>query len=186
MSESENIKNLKTPLTKSDVQDLKAGEIVQISGKVFTARDKAYKRVLKFFEKGKEIPVDLKNGVVYHCGPLTKSTEKGWKVVSAGPTTSARMDSIQVDFIKKTGVKAIVGKGGVGKEVASELPSLNAVYLSFTGGAAALAAQAIKSVEKVVWKDLSIVEAIWVLNMENFGPLTVGIDTKGNNLYLRN
>ncbi len=181
----ENIKTLKTPLTEKEVQNLEAGDIVQISGEIFTARDKAYKRVLDFSKEGKKIPVNLKNGVIYHCGPLTKSTKDGWEIISAGPTTSARLDSIQVDFLKTTGVKAIIGKGGVGKKVASELPSLKCVYLSFPGGAAALAAKSIKSIEKVIWEDLSVVEAIWVLKVKNFGPLTVGIDTKGNNLYLR-
>jgi len=91
---------------------------------------------------------------------------------------------MQVEFVRRTSVRALIGKGGIGEEVAAELARLSCVYLAFTGGAAVLAAQAIEKVEKVLWLDLGTAEALWVLQVRDFGPLVVAIDTKGNNLYL--
>ena len=127
----------------------------------------------------------MRGGVVYHCGPLVKKTPRGRKIVSAGPTTSARLDRMQAEFVRRTGVRALVGKGGLGEEVAAELARLGCVYLAFTGGAAVLAAQSIKKVERVLWQDLGAAEALWVLRVRDFGPLVVAVDTKENNLYLR-
>ena len=146
-----------------------------------TARDKAYARAIS----GTKLPVKLQGGVVYHCGPLAKRTPSGWKILSAGPTTSARMDPVQAEFVKLTGVRALVGKGGVGGEVADQLARLGCIYLAFPGGAGALAAKSIEKIERVFWEDLGDAEALWVLDVRDFGPLVVAIDTKGNNLYLR-
>ncbi len=174
-------KRLTSPLSERDVRELRAGDIVSITGRVVTARDKAY----ACFMAGKELPVDLRGGVVYHCGPLARRTPRGWQVLSAGPTTSARMDPIQADFIAQTGIRALIGKGGVGDEVASRLPQLSCVYLAFTGGAGVLAARAIEKIEGVFWEDLGAAEALWVLGVRDFGPLVVAVDTRGGNLYLR-
>ena len=146
-----------------------------------TARDKAYARVIS----GEKPPMELQGGVVYHCGPLVKRTPKGWRVISAGPTTSARLDRIQVDFVRRTGVRALVGKGGVDEEVAAQLARLGCVYLAFTGGAGVLAARAIEKIEMVFWEDLGDAESLWVLEVRDFGPLVVAIDARGGNLYLR-
>ena len=174
---------LKPPLMDKDVEKLEVGDSVKISGKIITARDEAYERILEFFEEGKDLPVNFENGVVYHCGPLVEKREEGWNIVSAGPTTSGRLDEVQADFVKKTGTKTLIGKGGVGKEVVPEISAINCVYLSFTGGAAALAADSIESIEDVFWKDLGLPEALWVLEVEEFGPLTVSVDTSGRDLY---
>lgn len=173
---------LETPLKSEDVNDLKAGDSVEISGTLITARDEAYERILKFLNEGKELPVNFEDSLVYHCGPLVK-TMNGWNVVSAGPTTSARLDDLQVDFVENTGVSGLIGKGGLGKDVASEVSSLGCVYLAFTGGAGALAADSIVRVKDVFWKDLGIPESLWVLEVQNFGPLTVGVDLSGGNIY---
>lgn len=185
MSEDEEIVTLDPPLTEEEVDELEAGDLVEISGTIVTVRDEAYERILKLSGEGKELPVDLEGGVVYHCGPLAESTDGGWKIIAAGPTTSARLDELQVNFVESTGVRALVGKGGVGKEVASNLCSLGCVYLAFPGGAAALAAEAIKSIKDVIWEDLGTVEATWILEVEKFGPMIVGIDVGGRNLYRR-
>jgi len=92
---------------------------------------------------------------------------------------------MQAEFVRRTGVRALVGKGGIGEEIAAELARLGCVYLAFTGGAAVLAAQAIERVERVLWRDLGATEALWVLRVRDFGPLVVAIDARGNNLYLR-
>lgn len=171
---------LTPPLSKREVRKLRAGDLVTIRGQVVTARDKAYAR----FKAGVELPVDLRGGVVYHCGPLARRTPEGWQIISAGPTTSARMDPLQAEFIARTGVRALIGKGGIGDEVASLLPRLGCVYLAFTGGAGVLGARAIEKIEGVFWEDLGTAEAIWVLRVRDFGPLVVAIDAHGNNLYL--
>jgi len=160
------------------------GDLVEISGKISTARDKAYQKIIEISNDQKELPIDLKNGIVYHCGPLAKEIDGEWEIISAGPTTSNRLDENQVEFVKNTGVKGLVGKGGVGEKIAEEISELGCIYLAFPGGAGALASEAIESVEKIVWEDLGMAEAIWVLEVKNFGPLVVAIDSEGKNLYL--
>lgn len=175
------INRLTPPLSERDVRGLRAGDIVNITGRVVTARDKAYARLIA----GKGLPLDLRGGVVYHCGPLAMRTPKGWQIISAGPTTSARMDPMQVEFVRRTGVRALVGKGGVGGDVARRLARLGCVYLAFAGGAGVLAARAIEKIEGRFWKDLGTTESLWALGVRDFGPLVVAIDTRGANLYLR-
>ncbi|MDI6642808.1 MAG: FumA C-terminus/TtdB family hydratase beta subunit [Candidatus Hodarchaeaceae archaeon] len=172
---------LTPPLSEGDIRRLRAGDLVTITGRIVTARDKAHVRITK----GRKSPVGLRGGVIYHCGPLAKRTPKGWQILSAGPTTSARMDPMQVEFVKRTGVRALIGKGGVNEEIAGQLAKLGCVYLAFTGGAGVIAARAIEKIEKILWEDLGPAEAIWVLRVRNFGPLVVAVDTRGNNLYLR-
>jgi len=174
---------LKPPLDDKKVKQLKAGDIVNVSGTVVTARDKAYVRALDLMRSGKKLPVDLRGGIVYHCGPLVKKTARGLKIVSAGPTTSSRLDDTQVEFVKRAGVMALVGKSGVSEDVARELAGLGCVYLAFTGGAGVLAARAIQKIKKVFWYDLGPAEALWVLEVKNFEPLVVAVDTKGKSLY---
>jgi len=170
---------LTTPLRKEDVGKLRAKDVVTITGTIVTARDKAYARVVS----GKRPPLDLRGAVVYNCGPIVIRKNKSWEIVSAGPTTSARMGKMQVEFVKRTGVRAILGKGGVDKEIASELTRLGCIYLAFPGGTGALAAESVSRVEDVHWLDLGSAEAMWVLRVREFGPLLTAIDTKGNNLY---
>ncbi|MEM2908225.1 MAG: FumA C-terminus/TtdB family hydratase beta subunit [Candidatus Hadarchaeales archaeon] len=178
-------RRLEPPLDDELVKKLKVGDFVSVTGRIFTMRDRAYDMALKLFRAGRRIPLDLRGGVVYHCGPLVRKMHGAWQVLSAGPTTSARLDHMQVEFVESTGVRALVGKGGVGEEVARELRRLGCVYLAFTGGAGVLAASAIERVEKVLWQDLGAAEALWVLRVRNFGPLVVAIDLHGGNLYLR-
>jgi len=177
-------KSLSPPLSGRDVKKLRVGELVKINGRIVTARDRAYLRTLELSRAGKRLPLDLHGAVIYHCGPLVRKITRGWQILSAGPTTSARLDRMQVEFVRRTGVRALIGKGGVGEEVAAELARLGCVYMAFTGGAAVLAAQAIEKVERMLWQDLGMAEALWVLRVRDFGPLVVAIDTKGNNLYL--
>ncbi|MGQ9788683.1 MAG: FumA C-terminus/TtdB family hydratase beta subunit [Candidatus Hadarchaeaceae archaeon] len=174
------IKKLRTPLKKSDTEILRCGDLVIINGLVFTARDKAYARVIS----GEKPPIDLRGAVVYHCGPLARRTDRGWQIISAGPTTSARLDPMQVDFIKSTGIGALIGKGGVDDTVAGEMARSGCIYLAFPGGAGALAAERVKKVERIIWEELGP-EAIWVFRVRNFGPMVVAIDTTGDNLFKR-
>jgi fumarate hydratase subunit beta len=180
---SQRIMNLKPPLSESQVRKFKAGDLVSITGRIVTARDGVYARAIKLLRAGKKLPLNLQGGVIYHCGPLTARARKGPRILSAGPTTSARLDHLQAEFVERTGVRALVGKGGVSEEVAAELGRLGCIYLAFTGGAGVLAAQKIERIERVMWRDLGDAEALWLLRVRDFGPLIVAIDTGGKNLY---
>ncbi|MEB2836890.1 MAG: FumA C-terminus/TtdB family hydratase beta subunit [Desulfurococcales archaeon] len=176
---------LRTPLSDEDVERLRVGDIVYVSGIVVTARDEAHKKVLETIEKGERLPIDLRGLVLYHCGPVARKRPDGtWEIRAAGPTTSMRMESVEAEFIEKTGIKMVVGKGGMGEKTAEAMKKYKAVYAVFTGGAGALAANAIKRVVDVYWLDeLGIPEALWVFEVEDFGPLTITIDTTGRNYY---
>jgi len=176
--------HLSTPLTDDVLKKLKIGDIVYISGIMVTARDEAHETALELLEKGEKLPIDLKGLVLYHCGPVAIKKDNKWQIVAAGPTTSMRMESVEHEFIEKTGIKMVVGKGGMGKKTAEAMKKFNAVYAVFTGGAGALAAEKIKEVKDVYWLDkLGVPEAMWVFKVEEFGPLIITIDTEGNNYY---
>ncbi|MDT7867133.1 MAG: FumA C-terminus/TtdB family hydratase beta subunit [Acidianus sp.] len=176
---------LRTPLSDSDVERLRIGDIVYLSGTVVTARDEAHELALEILRSGGQLPVDLRGLALYHCGPVAvKRPDGSWKVIAAGPTTSMRMESVEPEFIERTGVKMIIGKGGMGPRTAEAMRKFKAVYAVFTGGAGALAAEAIKSVKAVHWLDkLGMAEAMWVFEVEEFGPLTITIDSTGANYY---
>lgn len=173
--------HLQTPLKKEDIGKLNAGDVVYVSGEILTARDEAHARILGIKEKGEELPFSLEGAVIYHCGPLMQRTESGWKIISAGPTTSGRMSKMTPPLLNAYKVRAIIGKGGM-KGIASAFEN-RCVYLAYTGGCAALAAESIKEVKTVHWLDLGMPEAVWVLRVEEFGPLIVGIDTKGKDIF---
>jgi fumarate hydratase subunit beta len=173
--------HLQTPLKQKDIEKLEAGDVVYISGEILTARDEAHARILEMDEKGEKLPFFLKGAVIFHCGPLMQKKESGWKVVSAGPTTSGRMSKMTPALLEIHEVRAIIGKGGM-KDVAPALKN-KCVYLAYTGGCAALAAELIKEVKTVHWLDLGMPEAVWVLSVEEFGPLIVGIDSKGKDIF---
>lgn len=173
--------HLTTPLGRDDIMDLQAGDIVYLSGTIYTARDEAHLRILELTDEGKPLPFDLDGAVLYHCGPLMQKDEGGWRTVAAGPTTSARMTDMTPQVLDNYNVRAIIGKGGM-KNIAPVLED-RCVYLAYTGGCAALAVDMIRDVKDVHWLDLGMPEAVWVLEVENFGPLVVGVDAKGRDLY---
>jgi len=174
---------LKTPISEEDIRKLKVNDVLYITGTIVTARDSAHMRALEFFEKGKKMPIDLGGLGVFHCGPIVKKDDDKWIVVAAGPTTSTRMDIFEDEFIKNFKVRVIIGKGGMGKRTTEAMQKYGAVYGAFTGGAAILASNAIKKVKKVEWFDLGMPEALWILEVEDFGPSAVAIDSQGNNLF---
>jgi len=176
---------LKTPISEDEVRKLKVGDVIYITGIIITARDSAHARALELLSKGEKLPVDFNGLAVYHCGPVVRKVDDKWEIVAAGPTTSIRMEVYEADFIEKTGVRVVIGKGGMGSKTAEACKRFGAVYAIFTGGAAALASKAMKRVVKVEWIDLGIPEALWVIEVENFGPLMVAIDSHGENFYER-
>ncbi|MEB3691236.1 MAG: FumA C-terminus/TtdB family hydratase beta subunit [Caldisphaeraceae archaeon] len=176
--------HLRTPLKDEDIKKLKVEDIVYISGILVTARDEAHEMALETLGKGQSLPIDMKGLALYHCGPVAKKINNTWRIIAAGPTTSMRMEGVEAEFIEKTGVKMIIGKGGMGEKTAESLKKNNAVYAVFTGGAGALAAERIKAVKEVYWlEELGIPEALWVFEVEEFGPLIITMDSYGNNYY---
>jgi fumarate hydratase subunit beta len=174
---------LRTPITDDDVIKLSVGDTIYISGTLVSARDAAHVRIIEAIRKGEKLPIDLRGGVIYHAGPVAVKQGDTWRIISMGPTTSARMEEFEPEVIEKLGVKLVIGKGGMGPKTTEAMKKFKAVYAIFTGGAGVLAAQAIKRVLGVNWLDLGIAEAMWILEVENFGPLTVVIDSHGNNYY---
>jgi len=174
---------LKTPISEEKIRELKVNDVLYVTGTMVTARDEAHKRALEFFKEGKKLPIDLQGLAVFHCGPIVKKEDDKWTVVAAGPTTSTRMDQFEDEFIKNFKVRVVIGKGGMGKKTTDAMKKYGAVYGAFTGGAGVLAAKAIKSVKTVEWSDLGMPEALWIFEAEEFGPLTVAIDSHGNNLF---
>lgn len=177
------IYKLATPITEEQIRKLRVNDEVYITGTIVTARDQAHNRAIQLHKEGKPLPINLKGLVVFHCGPIVKKEGDKWVVVAAGPTTSTRMDLFEDEFIKNFGARVIIGKGGMGKRTTDAMQKYGAIYGAFTGGAAVLAARAIKNVKAVEWLDLGMPEALWIFEAEEFGPLTVAIDSYGNNLF---
>ncbi len=176
------------PIAQEDVEKLRVGgDTIYVSGIIVTARDSAHVKMLEELRSGRGgLPVDLRGGgAIYHAGPVAlRSGGDKWRILSAGPTTSARMEEFEAEVIERTGVKLIIGKGGMGDKTSNAMKTHKAAYAVFPGGAGVLAAQSIKEVLGVHWLDeLGMAEAMWVLRVEDFGPMTVAIDSTGSNLY---
>jgi len=173
------IKQLAYPFSEPAVRGLRAGERVRVSGRVFTGRD----RLHKFLAEGGEPPVPLKDGAVYHCGPVVVPHGGGWRVLAAGPTTSAREEPYMAAVIAAHGVRVIIGKGGMGAKTAEACREHGCVYLQAAGGAAALLAQRLRRVEGVHFlSEFGAAEALWVLEADGLEAV-VGIDAEGVSLF---
>lgn len=171
-------KKLMMPLTEEMTRDLHAGDNVLISGVIYTGRDAAHKRLCELLDQGKELPVDLKDSVIYYVGPAP--AKPGQVIGSAGPTTSYRMDAYAPALLD-LGLKGMIGKGKRSPEVIEAMKRNGAVYFGAIGGCGALLAKCIKKAEVVAYEDLGA-EAIRRLEVEDL-PVVVIIDRWGNNLY---
>ncbi|WP_024790051.1 MULTISPECIES: Fe-S-containing hydro-lyase [unclassified Lebetimonas] len=169
---------LTTPLTDEDVSKLKSGDLVYLSGTMYTARDAAHKRIVDLILNGEEPPFDLKGAVIYYVGPTPP--KPGEPIGSAGPTTSYRMDPYAPTLIEH-GLKGMIGKGKRNKDVIDACKKYKAVYFGATGGAAALIAKAIKKAEIIAYPELGP-EAVRRIEVEDF-PVVVINDIYGNDLY---
>lgn len=177
-------KILSTPIADEDLADLRVGDVVWLTGTLVTCRDVAHRRLI---ELGRQLPVDLRGGAIFHAGPIVREKEDGsFEMVSIGPTTSMRMEQFEREFIRQTGVKLIVGKGGMGPETAAGCLENRAVHAVFPGGCAVLAATQVEAIERAEWRDLGMPETLWVNRVREFGPLIISIDTQGNNLFEQN
>jgi fumarate hydratase class I len=173
---------LKTPCDEVLVRSLKVGDAVEISGTLFTGRDAVH----KYLHEGGKLPagVNLRNGILYHCGPVVMKDESGhWKVTAAGPTTSIREEPYQGQIIKEFGIRGVIGKGGMGDRTLAACQESGCVYLHAVGGAAQVLAECIKAVRNVyLMEQFGAPEAIWELEVEGF-PCVVTMDANGNSLH---
>jgi len=174
---------LRTPLSEKMVRELKIGGTVYLSGNVVTGRDEMHIRAIENSRRGKPVPEGIEGSVLYHCGPIVAKDSGGWRVVAAGPTTSARMDSLEPEMIRRFKIRAVIGKGGMSKEVGDAMRETGCVYLAAVGGAAVSLAESIAAVAGAEWQDLGMAEAMWRFRIERMGPLIVAMDSDGNSLY---
>ncbi len=179
-------KVLNLPLSEADVRVLSLGDQVLLNGTLYTARDAAHK-----FLAGGDTPrglpggLDLRGSAIYHCGPVVVPQDGGWRITAAGPTTSAREEPYQAEVIRRYGVRAILGKGGMGQATRDALRTQGAVYLSAVGGAAQVLAAAILRVKNVFFlEEFGSPEAIWCLEVKDF-PAIVTMDANGASLHER-
>jgi tartrate/fumarate subfamily iron-sulfur-dependent hydro-lyase beta chain len=174
--------SLSAPFTDDKIRALKVGDEVGITGVVFTGRDAVH----KFLHEGGELPpqVKLRDGILYHCGPVVIKDDQGkWKVTAAGPTTSIREEPYQADIIQRFGIRGVIGKGGMGDKTLAACRDFGCVYLHAIGGAAQVLAECIKAVRGVYFMEqFGAPEAIWELEVENF-PAVVTMDSHGRSLH---
>jgi fumarate hydratase class I len=175
------------PFREADVRALRAGDAVSLNGTIWTGRDRFHKH----FADGGRLPVDFRDGALYHCGPVVVKSEtgkvkgEGWKVVAGGPTTSVRENAYEPDFIAKTGVRLIIGKGGMDERALEACRRHGAVYLQAVGGAAAVTAHAIARVANVYFLDeFGAAEACWEFEVRDF-RCVVAMDSHGVSLFAR-
>ena len=174
---SADVVRLTTPLADDDVRALKVGDVVLLDGVIFTGRDAVH----KYLHDGGELDV-IRDGVIYHCGPVVLKDGDEYRVLAAGPTTSIREEPYQADIIERFGIKAVIGKGGMGKKTEQACKEHGCVYLHAIGGAAQIYAQAIQRVLSVRLEEFGSPEAVWELEVRNF-PAVVTIDAHGNSLH---
>ena len=177
-------KILTTPIKAEDLADIKIGDVIYLSGHIVTCRDVPHRRVV---QEGRELPLDIRGGAILHAGPIIRKTgEKSFEMVSVGPTTSMRMEKFEREFIAKTGVRLIVGKGGMGEGTMSGCKEFGAIHCVFPAGCAVVAATQVEEIESADWTELGMPETLWKCRVKEFGPLIVSIDAHGNNLFEQN
>ncbi len=169
---------LTPPIDEATIRSLKVGDVVMISGRMYTGRDSVHAYLMK-----NEPPVDLRGGVLYHCGPvILKEGENKYRMMAAGPTTSAREEPYQGEVIRRYGIRGVIGKGGMGAKTLDALKSAGAVYLSAIGGAAQFYARCVERVDGVSLPEFGVPEALWHLSVKDF-PCIVTMDSHGNSLH---
>ena len=177
-------KVLITPVTAQDLEDIKVGDIIYLDGSMTTCRDVAHRRLV---EEGRELPVDVRNNAIFHAGPIIRPLENDkFQMVSVGPTTSMRMEKFEYEFVKLTGVRVIIGKGGMKENTERACKEFGAIHCVFPAGNAVVAATEVEEIVRAEWRDLGMPETLWNCRVKEFGPLIVSIDTKGNNMFEEN
>ena len=176
-------KVLITPVSAEDLKDIHIGDIVWLDGDLMTCRDVAHRRLVEY---GRELPYNIKDKAIFHAGPIVRKiegTEDDYEMVSVGPTTSMRMEKFEYEFVKETGVRVIIGKGGMKENTERACKEFGAIHCVFPAGNAVVAATEVEEIVRAEWRDLGMPETLWNCRVKEFGPLIVSIDTEGNNLF---
>ncbi len=179
-------KVLVTPVSEEDLEGIRIGDVIYMDGDLVTCRDVAHRRLI---EGGRALPVDLKGKAIFHAGPIVRpveGTEDGYEMVSVGPTTSMRMEKFEDDFVRETGVKLVIGKGGMGPNTEHACKTYKALHCVFPAGCAVVAASEVERIAEHHWDELGMPETLWCCKVKEFGPLIVSIDTEGRNLFEEN
>ncbi len=190
------MRKLTVPISEETVRALKVGETVSLNGVIITGRDAAHKYMIENFIRTNGQPPaserevydvlkkTLHDGVIYHCGPVVQKEGESWRFVAAGPTTSIREEPYEADVMRHFGIRAVIGKGGMGEKTLAACQELGAVYLHAIGGAASLIAQSVKEVIAVYKLEFGVPEAFWVIRVEDF-PAVVTMDSHGQSLHAK-
>jgi fumarate hydratase subunit beta len=172
------------PVTEKEVRGLVIGDLVYLTGTVITMRDISHRKAVDMLEAGESLPVNFKDGALWHCAPIVRQKEDGtWEAVAAGSTTSSKFSKLGAELIRKLHIRLTIGKGTMFSPAVDAMEEVGAVFLNATGGAAALYACHIKEVSNVFWTELGLPEALWVLEVEEIGPFIVGIDSHRGSLF---
>jgi L(+)-tartrate dehydratase beta subunit len=174
---------LRTPLCDDDIAGLRIGDTVYLTGVVITGRDDVHRRVV---HEGMACPVNLRGMAIFHAGPIVRESPGQYELVSVGPTSSIRMEEYAPDFMAKTGLKMMIGKGGMGNKTAAACGEHKVIQCVYPGGCAVLGAEQVEKIENVFWQELGMPECLWVMQVRCFGPLIVSIDTLGGNMFAEN
>ena len=175
---------LTTPVSAEDLEGIKIGDIIYLNGSMTTCRDVAHRRLV---EEGRELPVDVRNNAIFHAGPIIRPLENDkFEMVSVGPTTSMRMEKFEYEFVKETGVRVIIGKGGMKENTERACKEFKAIHCVFPAGCAVVAATEVEKIVEHHWDELGMPETLWCNKVKEFGPLIVSIDAQGRNLFEEN
>ncbi|MDN5348209.1 MAG: fumarate hydratase subunit beta [Clostridia bacterium] len=173
---------LTLPLTADQVKELKVGDVVYLSGRVYQATAAAHQRMLEYLKAGKELPFPTKDLGIFHCYTSWRREGEGYKLNYLGATTSASVNKYQPEVIARLGIRVVIGKGGMDAGVLKAMQENACVYLAQVGGCSALYSAGVRGIPAVYWEDLQA-NLVIALELDNFGPLTVGMDAHGNSIY---
>ncbi len=182
-------KVLVTPVSAKDLEGICVGDVVWLDGDLVTCRDVAHRRLVEY---GRELPYDVHDKAILHAGPITRPVEDAapgepdYEMVSVGPTTSSRMEKFEYEFVKATGARVIVGKGGMGPNTERACREFGAIHCVFPAGCAVVAATEVERIAEHHWDELGMPETLWCCKVREFGPLIVSIDATGRNLFEEN
>jgi L(+)-tartrate dehydratase beta subunit len=179
-------KVLITPVSREDLEDIQIGDIIYLDGDIMTCRDVAHRRLV---EGGISLPYNIRNKAIFHAGPIVRpvaGTDDEYEMVSVGPTTSMRMEKFEYEFTKITGVRIIVGKGGMKENTERACKEFGAIHCVFPAGCAVVAADSVERISEHHWDELGMPETLWCCKVKEFGPLIVSIDAHGRNMFEEN
>ena len=176
-------KILKAPLQRRDLEGIRVGDIIYYTGTLITGRDDVHRKIVVEQER---IPVNMSGLALFHAGPIVDESNNTMRIISVGPTSSIRMENEARDFIRKSGLRMMVGKGGMGPKATAACKEYGAIHCMYPGGCAVSASKHVKEITGVFWRELGMPECMWVFEVEEFGPLVVSIDIYGENLFETN